>query len=78
MIRSGVRSQDIRGEGALVDNKQLAALADRLGKDRHEFIENLQLLVRPSKAKNFREIDLIDTPGLVDGNIQVGATENAG
>ena len=56
IVRSGVESQDIKGEGALVDNEHYAAAADRLGRDRAEFIENLALVVRTSHAKDFGRI----------------------
>lgn len=45
IVRSGLESQDIKGDGALVDNEHFSAAADRLGGDRTRFIENLALVV---------------------------------
>lgn len=69
IVRSGDYAHDIKGEGALVENDDFAAAADRLGADRARFVENLTLAVRPSQAKDFGRIDLLDTPGLVDGMV---------
>ena len=70
IIRSGTDVQDIKGEGALVDNDHVAAVVQRLPPgDRKRFVDHLTMLVRTSTAKDFPRIDLIDTPGLVDGHV---------
>jgi len=60
-VRSGVDQQELSGEGALLDNEHVAAVANRLGADRQNFLDNLSLLVRTSKAKDFQNVDLVDT-----------------
>jgi uncharacterized membrane protein YgcG len=83
IIRSGNETQEVQGEGALIENPHIAAVAARLGNDRENFIENLSLHVRSRRAPSggdaaaddnnnntrddFDSVDLIDTPGLVDG-----------
>lgn len=52
-----------------MDNEHIAQAANALGQDRERFIENLALVVRTSHAKDFGRIDLLDTPGLVDGMV---------
>jgi hypothetical protein len=69
LVRSGTEAQDIRGKGAMIDNEHIRAAATRMGGDGPRFIENLSLVVRTSRAKDFARIDLLDTPGLVDGNV---------
>jgi len=70
IIRSGTDEQDVKGEGALVDNEHIKAVTARLpADDRQRFIDHLSMLVRRSTAKDFPRIDLIDTPGLVDGHV---------
>ncbi len=70
IIRSGTDMQDVKGEGALVDNEHIKAVTARLPVgDRQRFIDHLAMLVRTSTAKDFPRIDLIDTPGLVDGHV---------
>ena len=69
VVRSGVAEQDVTGEGALLDNEHVAAVAARLGADRSSFVDNLALLVRTSTSRDFANVDLVDTPGLCDGEI---------
>ena len=44
-------------------------MAAKLGADRKRFVDGLTLLVRKSAARDFPALDIIDTPGLVDGEI---------
>jgi uncharacterized membrane protein YgcG len=70
VVRSGVGKADVLGEAALEGNPHLREIADRLGADREGFVKHLRLAVRPSTAHHFGEVDLIDTPGLVDGGVE--------
>ena len=69
IVRHGKQRFDVRAEGALIDNPHLAAVAAKLGADRKRFVDGLTLLVRKSAARDFPALDIIDTPGLVDGEI---------
>ncbi len=77
VVRSGKYAHDIEGEAALVDNMHLAHVAGRLGQDRDAFVKHLTLCVRPSRSRHFPDVDLIDSPGLVDGNVAYPFDVNA-
>lgn len=77
IVRCGSETQEVQGEGALIENAHIAAVAGRLGGgDREAFIENLSLSVIGRKpgagisaalgGRDVDSVDLIDTPGLVD------------
>lgn len=67
IVRSGREQQELSGEGALLHNEHIKSVADSLGDDRAAFVDNLNLQVRKSTAKDMLNVDLIDTPGLCDG-----------
>jgi hypothetical protein len=76
LVRSSTQRSSIVGESSLVNNDHLASVASRLGVDRSAFIEGLRVESVPSRARDFPMLDLIDTPGLVDGNVAYGLDIN--
>lgn len=64
---------EFNGETALMQSEALQHLTKEINdKDRRDFVEHLQLrIVQPGPTANpdFVHIDLIDTPGLVDGGL---------
>ena len=60
-------NSEIKGEGTLRYFPHIAGIA-KFGKS---LIENLITSVSPSSKHRFDVVDLIDTPGMVDGNVKV-------
>ncbi len=59
-------NSEIKGEGTLRYFPHIAGI-DKFGKT---LIENLNTSVSPSSKHRFDVVDLIDTPGMVDGNVK--------
>ena len=69
VVTYGRDGTPIRGEGTILENRHLRVVADRLGKDRAAFVEYLQTVHVTKSAKEMQHLNLIDTPGLVDGEM---------
>lgn len=76
LVRTGNKLANFTGDAALEDNAHLQAVVSRLGADRKVFLEQLTLLTVPSRARDFASVDLLDTPGLADGNLEYGYRVN--
>jgi translation initiation factor 2 beta subunit (eIF-2beta)/eIF-5 len=65
VVTHGRSEGTIKGEGTVLENRHLHAVADRLGKDRSAFIEYLSTVHTTKTAHELANVQLIDTPGLV-------------
>lgn len=71
VVTSGSIPNEFKGDAAMRMVPHLKSAVDKLGADGAKaFTDNLSVVVSTSKAKMSSLIDMIDTPGLVDGNTE--------
>lgn len=70
VVSSGNLAQELNGQAALALFPHIRDVVQRFeGADRKSFETALSVQISTSRKNEFRLIDLIDTPGLVDGNV---------
>lgn len=70
IISNGNMPQDFKGEIVMHMNTHLHRVVNKFEPaDRKGFMDSLNAIVTRSEARQLKSVELVDTPGLVDGNV---------